>query len=237
MLVRSRLMHIHQRHTGTKPPEAELHLSFDARQKSRFRATLKDGRDVVVVMPRGQSLKDGELLQAEDGTVVLVRATPEPVSLVRSDDVLLLSRAAYHLGNRHMPVQILPGELRYHHDHVLDDLLHQLGLHPVFAELPFEPESGAYGAGHSFASHPHHHSHANGEHAQHHHSHTHAHPHPEDTEASLNADTASSEGSPRRAHLGAFVSVEEDAGTSFTRNDRAGKIHVNWSVDSEKDGK
>lgn len=171
----SSLLRIQSRYAGSCPPTTELHLTFDARQKSRFRSTLSDGREVAVILPRGQSLRDGDLLEADDGSVVAVHALPETVSRVASDDLLLLCRAAYHLGNRHMPVQIAPGELRYHHDHVLDDMLRHLGLEPEMAQLPFEPESGAYGSGHSFASHPHHHGHSRGHGHSHAHVHSHAH--------------------------------------------------------------
>lgn len=155
-------LNVNRRHTDALTPDAELHLTFDLRQRSRLRATLSDGREVGIVLPRGQSLRDGDLLEADDGTVIAVRALAEVVSQVRCTDLLLLGRAAYHLGNRHMPVQILPGELRYHHDHVLDEMLAQLGLTPQLAHLPFEPESGAYGTGHSFASHPHYHGGSHG---------------------------------------------------------------------------
>jgi hypothetical protein len=73
-----------------------------------------------------------------------VIAAPESVSVVRCADPFLLARACYHLGNRHVPLQIMPGELRYHHDHVLDDMLRQFGLEVTYASLPFEPEAGAY---------------------------------------------------------------------------------------------
>ncbi len=199
-------LQIHAHHTGGRPATSELRLTFDARQKSRFRATLSDGRGVGVMLPRGQGLRDGDLLEANEGSVIVVRAVPEAVSQVRSSDVLLLSRAAYHLGNRHMPVQILTGELRYHHDHVLDDMLRQLGLTPVFAQLPFEPESGAYGTGHAFASHPHYHGHSHDDHHSHEHAaghdHEHAHPHAE--------------------HAPGHVMLGRKS------PHRAGVIHVNW---------
>lgn len=166
-------LRIQSRHTGARAPTAELHLAFDARQKSRFRSSLSDGREVAVLLPRGQGLRDGDLLEADDGSVIVVHALPETVSRVMSDDLLLLCRAAYHLGNRHMPVQVATGELRYHHDHVLDDMLRQLGLEPEMAQLPFEPESGAYGSGHAFASHPHHHGHTHSQEHAHDHSHHH----------------------------------------------------------------
>ncbi len=91
--------------------------------------------------------------------MVEVVAAAEPLSVVRCEDPFLLARACYHLGNRHVPLQILPGELRYHHDHVLDEMLKLFDLEVTFASLPFEPEAGAYASeGHSH-SHSHAHSH------------------------------------------------------------------------------
>ena len=90
--------------------------------------------------------------------VVVVRAAAEPVSEVCCGDPLLFARACYHLGNRHVPLQIDDGRLRYQHDHVLDDMLRGLGLQVGFAEAPFEPEPGAYGGsahGHAHAGHGH----------------------------------------------------------------------------------
>src|SRR5690606_34979033 len=132
-----------------------LELSFDARQRSRFRGRLTDGREVGVVLPRGQSLHDGDLLEMEDGSVIVVRAKPEAVSRVVTSESLLLSRAAYHLGNRHMAVQLLPRAPRFHPDYVLDEMLRPHGLDLRLGELPRVPDSGAYGSGHAFASHPH----------------------------------------------------------------------------------
>jgi urease accessory protein len=88
-----------------------------------------------------------------------VIAAPESVSVVRCADPFLLARACYHLGNRHVPLQIMPGELRYHHDHVLDDMLRQFGLEVTYASLPFEPEAGAYASDAHSHSHSHAHSH------------------------------------------------------------------------------
>lgn len=221
----SSLLHISAHHVAGHEPTAELELSYDARQKSRFRAVLSDGREVGVVLPRGQGLRDGDLLEAADGTVVRIRASNEAVSRVQSSDLLLLSRAAYHLGNRHMPVQISNGELRYHHDYVLDEMLQQLGLEPTFAELPFEPESGAYGSGHAFASHPHYHSHSHshggdshGEHS--HHSHggdAHDHDHTHEHSAQQHRYVLL----PQRPAAGP---AERGASPH-----RTGKIHKNWT--------
>ena len=106
---------------------------------------LNDGREAGLMLPRGLLLRGGDLLTTDDGSEVIeVIAAPESVSVVRCADPFLLARACYHLGNRHVPLQIMPGELRYHHDHVLDDMLRQFGLKVTFASLPFEPEAGAY---------------------------------------------------------------------------------------------
>ena len=115
-------------------------------------------------------LADGEILVANSGENVLVVAAEETVSEVRSDDALLLAKAAYHLGNRHVPLQIEVGELRYQHDHVLDDMLRGLGLTVLVTDKTFHPENGAY---HRSGGHGHSHDHS--PEAKHAHSHEHAH--------------------------------------------------------------
>ncbi len=140
---------------ATHRHDATLTLPFDVRQKSRFRATLDDGQDVGVILPRGAVLREGDCLRAEQGDVVIVRAAQETVSTVHVTDALLLARAAYHLGNRHVPLQITAQWLRYQHDHVLDDMIRQMGLDVLCEQAPFEPESGAYSGAHG-----HHHGHA-----------------------------------------------------------------------------
>lgn len=215
----SQLPLIIAKHSGKIAPTATLELSFDARQKSRFRGRLTDGREVGVVLPRGQSLHDGDLLEAEDGSVVVVRAKPEAVSRVVTSDLLLLSRAAYHLGNRHMAVQILPGELRYHHDYVLDDMLRQLGLEPTLDELPFEPESGAYGSGHSFASHPHYDSHG------------HAHPHAHSHDHGGHAHSHGPDLTHPNVQQQPKVRLPGDLRVAGASPHRTGVIHTNWDED------
>jgi urease accessory protein len=126
-------------------PSASLTLPLEKRIRSRLRATLDDGREAGVFLERGQALRDGDLLVSADGLVVQVRAAAEPVSDVACADPLLLARACYHLGNRHVALQIREGGLSYQHDHVLDEMLRGLGLEPSFSEAPFEPEPGAYG--------------------------------------------------------------------------------------------
>lgn len=140
-------------------PEAEpaetLTLTFDQRQKSRLRAVLDEGGDAGVFMSRGTVLRDGDLLIGASDIVVRIRAAAEETSVVRTGDALLFARACYHLGNRHVPLQIGPGELRYLHDHVLDDMLRGMGLSVGCERAPFEPEPGAY----ALAGGGHHHSH------------------------------------------------------------------------------
>lgn len=122
-----------------------LTLPFELRQKSRLLATLGSGRQILLQLPRGNVLRHGALLRTSEGSVVQVRSAVEVLSAVESDDPEALARAAYHLGNRHVALQIRDGSLAYLHDHVLDDMLRRLGLSPRVVERPFEPEQGAYG--------------------------------------------------------------------------------------------
>lgn len=119
-------------------------LPFAARQKSRQPVVTNKGVTVGVFLPRGQMLHAGVVLTGSQGFRLRVDAALEDLSVVCCEDPLLLARACYHLGNRHIAVQILPGELRYLADHVLDAMLEGLGLAAQHQHLPFEPESGAY---------------------------------------------------------------------------------------------
>jgi len=121
-----------------------LTLPFDSRQKSRFSAKTDNGRDVGLFLSRGQILRSGMVITGPNVFSVLVKAAPELVSVMCSDDPLQFARACYHLGNRHVPLQILAGELRYLNDHVLDHMLEGLGMNVDHQMLPFEPEAGAY---------------------------------------------------------------------------------------------
>ncbi len=136
-----------------------LTLPLEKRVRSRLRARLDSGEEIAILLPRGSVLHDGDRLCAESGELILVRAAPEALSRVRSDDPLQLARACYHLGNRHMQVQILAGEVRYLHDHVIDEMLRGLGFSVSLCEAPFAPEPGAYG-GSAEQAHAHGHSHA-----------------------------------------------------------------------------
>jgi urease accessory protein len=138
--------------------ERKLVLPFGERSKSRLRAVLDNGEEAGLFLERGSVLRHGDMLLADDGRVVEVQAADETVSTVHTADALMLARASYHLGNRHVALQIGTGWLRYQHDHVLDDMLRGFGLDIVIEQLPFEPEGGAYVAT-SHHTHPHAHSH------------------------------------------------------------------------------
>ncbi|WP_144967103.1 urease accessory protein UreE [Pseudomonas sp. DE0010] len=130
---------------GTHAVTGTVTLDVDSRIKSRLRVTLDDGREAGLMLERGHLLRGGELLTDATGSqLIRVQAAAEAVSTVRCADPHLLARAAYHLGNRHVPLQIEPGLLRFQHDHVLDDMLRGLGLTVEAEQAPFEPEAGAY---------------------------------------------------------------------------------------------
>jgi urease accessory protein len=125
-----------------------LTLPYDTRGKSRFAATLDTGEEVGVVLPRATVLRDGDVLVADDGGLVRVAAAAESVLLVRARDRITLTRAAYHLGNRHTPVEVGDDWLKLEADPVLEDMLRRVGASIERATLPFQPEAGAYGGGH-----------------------------------------------------------------------------------------
>lgn len=128
--------------------KGRLTLPFDSRQKSRLRAQLDDsGEEVGLMLPRGEVLRGGDLVVASDGRIIEVAAQPEQVLNVTCDSAEDLARAAYHLGNRHVPVEVGEGYLRIAADHVLEGMLAKLGASVEPLQAPFEPEAGAYGAG------------------------------------------------------------------------------------------
>ncbi len=148
---------------------ATVQLDWDVRQKSRFDATDSQGRQLGVFLPRGTLVRGGDVLVAEDGSLVLVQAAPQPVLEVRHCSAhgspFDLLRAAYHLGNRHVALELQPDHLKLEPDHVLADMLRQQHLIVTEGLSAFEPEGGAYGGG---GGHGHGHDHA-------HHDHDHAH--------------------------------------------------------------
>lgn len=146
------MIEIHSRAQAGGAAQAQLQLPFDLRQKSRLRTRLVSGEDAWLLLPRGEILRGGDRLLASDGRVVEVIAEPEQVLHIACANAVELTRAAYHLGNRHVPVQVGDGFLRIVEDHVLAEMLKGLGARLTPLRVPFEPEAGAYGGGH------HHHS-------------------------------------------------------------------------------
>ncbi|MDE2147134.1 MAG: urease accessory protein UreE [Burkholderiales bacterium] len=164
--------------TALRRRAATLALDWDRRQRSRFEATDSQGRAIGVFLPRGTVLRGGDVLVAEDGSLVVVQAAPQPVLVVRPcpehgapADLL---RAAYHLGNRHVAVELQPERLQIEPDPVLADMLRRMHLIVTEASAPFEPEGGAYQAG---PAHGHGHEHEHGHAHEHGHGHEHGHEH------------------------------------------------------------
>jgi len=154
-------------------PDDVVALIYDERQKSRQKIITRNGVTLGLFLPRGTILKQGDVLLADDGSCIRVDAAPEQLSVIESHDDFQLLRAAYHLGNRHVMLQIAPGKLAYQHDHVLDDMVRGLGLAVDCVTAPFHPEAGAYhshaGQGQSA------HTHGAHDHAGHSHEHGHTH--------------------------------------------------------------
>lgn len=155
---------------------ASVTLDWDTRCKSRFDATDSNGRQLGVFLPRGTVVRGGDVLVAEDGSLVRVEAAPQPVlrisACVEHGSPFDLMRAAYHLGNRHVPIELKPDHLKIEPDHVLADMLR--AMHMTVAEVhePFEPEGGAYGDNAMMG-----HDHGHGHHPGHGHGHGHPHAH------------------------------------------------------------
>lgn len=157
----------------------ELALSFEWRQKSRMRATIESGAQagqaVGFDLPRGTVLRDGELISTGSGESLRIRAAAEELLHVSAEGPTALARIAYHLGNRHVPVQVGEGWLRLQYDHVLEGMVRGLGGRIDLVDDSFDPESGAYGHGR------HAHAHAQG------HAHDPTHSHEPDQAARLDA--------------------------------------------------
>ncbi len=161
---------------------ATVTLDWDTRSKSRFDAHDSAGRHLAVFLPRGTVLRGGDMLVAEDGAMIRVQAAPQPVLQVRvcaahgtATDLL---RAAYHLGNRHVPLEVQAECLQFEPDPVLAEMLRRMHLIVTEVQAAFEPEAGAYGEGGGHGHHGHDHGHTH-DHAHGHdyHSHDHVHGH------------------------------------------------------------
>lgn len=142
---------------------ATVELDWDVRQKSRFDATDSQGRQLGVFLPRGTAVRGGDVLVAEDGSLIKVVAAPQPVLVITHckdhGTPFDLTRAAYHLGNRHVPIELKPDHLKIEPDHVLADMLRSMHLIVRQEDAAFEPEGGAYGSHGGGHSHAHGHSH------------------------------------------------------------------------------
>jgi urease accessory protein len=155
---------------------ATVELDWDVRQKSRFDATDSTGRVFGVFLSRGTLVRGGDVLVLEDGSLVRVQAAPQEVLRITAcaehGSPFDLMRAAYHLGNRHVPIELQPDHLKIEPDHVLADMLCAMHMTVVTVQEAFEPEGGAYSShGHAQGhGHGHSHEHSHGEHS---HSHEH----------------------------------------------------------------
>jgi len=153
---------------------ATVELDWDVRQKSRFDATDSQGHQIGVFLPRGTVVRGGDVLVAEDGSLIVAKAAPQAVLKIthcsNHGTPFDLIRAAYHLGNRHVPIELQPDHLKIEPDHVLADMLRAMHLIVNAVDEAFEPENGAYATGGHHGGHHHGHDH---DHA-HDHSHSHA---------------------------------------------------------------
>lgn len=129
-----------------------LTLDSDARHRRRIRLTTDQGEDVLLDLPKAVAMADGDGLQLRDGRWLKIQAAPELLVEVRHQDPNQHARLAWHLGNRHLPTEIHDQVLRIRPDHVIEDMLRRFGADLAKVRIPFQPEGGAYGAGH-------HHSH------------------------------------------------------------------------------
>lgn len=152
---------------------ATVELDWDVRQKSRFDATDSQGRQIGVFLPRGTVVRGGDVLVAEDGSLIVAKAAPQAVLKIthcsNHGTPFDLIRAAYHLGNRHVPIELQPDHLKIEPDHVLADMLRAMHLIVNAVNEAFEPENGAYATGGHHGGHHHHHG------DDHDHSHDHGH--------------------------------------------------------------
>ena len=152
MLEAYEITHLHE---GDQ--SLEVVLTYDERKKSRHKTKTTCGKELGWFVERGIVLAQNDILKCQDGTLIKVKAAEEHVSDVTCEDPLTLMKAVYHLGNRHVPLQVEKAYLRYQKDHVLDEMVEGLGLKVTHTNQPFNPESGAYSnGGHSHGHHHHH---------------------------------------------------------------------------------
>src|SRR5271166_3652967 len=152
-------------------PADSVVLEFDERYRRRFVMTGVGGLAFLLDLPEAAMLRGGDGLKLEDGRVVEVVAAPEPLAEIRAADAQALMRVAWHLGNRHLPTELLPKALRIRRDSVIEDMAKGLGARVVVLEAPFNPEGGAYVQGVAL-EHAHDHGHGHDHHGHEHHDHS-----------------------------------------------------------------
>ncbi|MEA2877755.1 MAG: urease accessory protein [Hyphomicrobiales bacterium] len=169
--------------SGDRAPIDSVILSGDQRRMQTARLTGVKGTLIGIMLPEPVLLRNGDLLELDDGSVVDVVAEPEPLVEIRGNDLTHLARLAWHLGDRHVPVQVLANRLRMRRDAALEALLGSLGARLTAIEAPFDPEGGAYAtqaAHHDHHAHDHDHCGHDHNHDHHHHHHGSAHRHDRD---------------------------------------------------------
>ncbi|MBR0717851.1 urease accessory protein UreE [Bradyrhizobium liaoningense] len=167
-------------HRFTQAPDDTVVLDFDDRHRRRMAMTGTRGLEFLLDLENAVALRGGDALVLEDGRLVEVVAAPEPLLEIRGSDPHHLIRVAWHLGNRHLPTQIMAKGLRIRRDHVIEAMVKGLGARVIEIEAPFDPEGGAYAdAGHAHDDHAHH-GHAHHDHGHHDHDHGHHHDHGHD---------------------------------------------------------
>jgi urease accessory protein len=136
-----------------QPESGRVLIDFDRRHRRRILLETEAGEELLLDLPQAVRLRDGDALQTEDGALIRVVARPEPLLEIHAHGPAELVRIAWHLGNRHLPVQLLGDRIRIRADHVIEEMVHGLGGHAHALDAPFDPEGGAYAGGH----HHHHH--------------------------------------------------------------------------------
>jgi urease accessory protein len=185
-----RATQVRSAHRWTEAPADTIVLDFDDRHRRRMAMTGTRGLEFLLDLENAVALRGGDALVLDDGRLIEVVAAPEPLLEIRGSDPQHLVRVAWHLGNRHLPTQIMDKGLRIRRDHVIEAMVKGLGARVIEIEAPFDPEGGAYaGSGHSHAAEAEPHGHAAHDHSSHdhhhdehcdhdhHHGHSHAHDH------------------------------------------------------------
>jgi urease accessory protein len=166
---------VREQHRWTSAPADTVVLDFDDRHRRRMAMTGTRGLQFLLDLENATVLRGGDALVLDDDRLIEVVAAPEPLLEIRGHDPQHLVRLGWHLGNRHLPTQIMPKGLRIRRDHVIEAMVKGLGARVIEIDAPFDPEGGAYaGAGHAHAGEHAAHDHGH-DHSSHHHGHDHGH--------------------------------------------------------------